>query len=214
LGAENAGEAPLKASEKQTAARSSVSSEISAGEEERLAIAAAQQDSARFAELYEANFDRVYGYIARRVRDRSVAEDLTSDVFHQALANLTRFEWRGVPFAAWLFRIAANAIADRGKRLAKESEILTATQHQISGSDGSNTFDLEEAERRALLFQCVDTLPTNQRRVIVRRFAEEKSIREIANEMGRTEGAVKQLQFRALENLRVKLEPKSGEIDG
>jgi RNA polymerase sigma factor (sigma-70 family) len=142
----------LKASEKHIAARSSVRAESSAGEEERLAIADAQQDSARFAELYEANFNRVYGYIARRVRDRSVAEDLTSDVFHQALASLPRFEWRGVPFAAWLFRVAANAIADRGKRLAKESEILTATQHQISDSDGSNTFDLEEAERRALLF--------------------------------------------------------------
>src|SRR6266550_3545624 len=77
-------------------------------EAERLLIEAAQRDPSRFAELYEDNFERVYAFIARRVRDRDEAEDLTSEVFHQALANLARFEWRGVPFAAWLFRIAAN----------------------------------------------------------------------------------------------------------
>src|SRR6266849_10697184 len=79
--------------------------------DERLLIQAAQRDPRRFAELYENNFDRVYAFIARRVRNREEAEDLTSEVFHQALANIGRFEWRGVPFAAWLFRIASNAIA-------------------------------------------------------------------------------------------------------
>ena len=85
-------------------------------EAERLLIEAAQRDRSRFAELYEDNFERVYAFIARRVRDRDEAEDLTSEVFHQALANLARFEWRGVPFAAWLFRIAANAIIIRHVR--------------------------------------------------------------------------------------------------
>src|ERR1700719_2040497 len=75
-------------------------------DEQRL-IEAAQKDPARFAELYEINFERVYAFIVRRVQDRIEAQDLTSDVFHQALANLGRFEWRGTPFAAWLFRIAA-----------------------------------------------------------------------------------------------------------
>jgi len=84
--------------------------------EERLLVEAAQKDPARFAELYEINFERVYGFIARRVGDRDAAEDLTSEVFHKALANLRRFEWRDVPFVAWLLRIAANAIADRAQR--------------------------------------------------------------------------------------------------
>jgi len=79
--------------------------------EERLLIEAAQKDPGRFAELYEENFHRVYAYIARRVSDRSEAQDLTSHVFHQALANLGKFKWRGASFATWLFRIAANAIA-------------------------------------------------------------------------------------------------------
>jgi len=70
-------------------------------QEERALIEAAQQDASRFGELYELHFERVYGYIARRVRERSAAEELTSHVFHQALANLGKFKWRGAPFAAW-----------------------------------------------------------------------------------------------------------------
>src|SRR5215831_421557 len=85
-------------------------------EQERLLIEAAQKDPGRFAELYEANFERVYAFIVRRVQGRDEAEDLTAEVFHHALANLPRFEWRGVPFAVWLFRIASNAIADAWKR--------------------------------------------------------------------------------------------------
>src|SRR5262249_59985378 len=72
--------------------------------DERQLIEAAQSDPAQFAALYEHNFARVYGYVARRVHDRAAAEDLTSEVFHQALASLPRFEWRGVPFGAWLIR--------------------------------------------------------------------------------------------------------------
>ena len=76
--------------------------------DDRLLVEAAQKDPSRFAELYELNFARVYGYIARRVGDRDTAQDLTSDVFHKALANLHTFEWRGVPFAGWLLRIACQ----------------------------------------------------------------------------------------------------------
>ena len=88
--------------------------------EEHLLIEAAQKDPSRFGELYEANVERVYAYIARRVQNRASAEDLTSEVFQTALANLGKFEWRGAPFAAWLYRIAAHAIADRwqGNRAA------------------------------------------------------------------------------------------------
>jgi RNA polymerase sigma-70 factor (ECF subfamily) len=99
--------------------KSMVSAEADA---ERLLIEAAQKDPARFAELYEDNFDRVYAFIMRRIRDRNEAEDLTSEVFHHALAGLPRFEWRGAPFAAWLFKIASNAIIDRSKRAAKEQQ--------------------------------------------------------------------------------------------
>jgi RNA polymerase sigma-70 factor, ECF subfamily len=171
--------------------------------EERLLIEAAQNDPSRFAELYEHNFHRVYAYVARRVRDRAEIQDLTAQVFHQALANLGKFKWRGSPFAAWLYRIASNAIADQARQKVRES-----TDQPNPSSESSTAMDLEAIERRARLFSAVDKLPAAQRRVIAMRFADEKSIREIADEMGRSEGAVKQLQFRALEHLRNRLNEK------
>jgi RNA polymerase sigma-70 factor (ECF subfamily) len=168
--------------------------------DERLLIEAAQKDPSRFAELYEQNFHRVYAYVARRVRDRAETQDLTAHVFHQALANLGKFKWRGTPFAAWLYRIAGNAIADYARRKVRETN-----DQSNPTSESSTTVDLEAVERSARVFRAVETLPEDQRHVIVLRFAEEKSIREIADELGRSEGAVKQLQFRGLENLRSRL---------
>jgi len=176
--------------------------------DERLLIEGAQRDRARFADVYENYFELVYAYVARRTRNRDEAEDLTSEVFHKALASLPRFKWRGAPFAAWLFRIASNMIADRAKRVAKEVASVDENRSEFSaiGSQRSVTesqqMDLEGSERRAELFRLVNELLDDQRRVVVMRFAEEKSIREIAESLGRSEGAVKQLQFRALENLR------------
>jgi RNA polymerase sigma-70 factor (ECF subfamily) len=171
--------------------------------EERLLIEAAQKDPSRFAELYEQNFYRVYAYVARRVHGRAEIQDLTAHVFHQALANLGKFKWKGSPFAAWLYRIAANAIADQAKRKLRESN------DQVNNLSATSTAtDLEKVERRVRLFRAVDTLPEDQRRVILMRFADEKSIREIAAELERSEGAVKQLQFRGLENLRNRLNEK------
>jgi len=172
------------------------------GVDERLLVEAAKGDPARFAELYTRNFHVVYAYVARRAASREEAEDLTSEVFHQALANLKRFEWRGAPFAAWLIRIASNAFADRWRSKTRESGNPVAEEP----SDPS----MEGVERRAALFQQVDRLPEDQRRVIILRFVEEKRIREIADELRRTEGAIKQLQFRALEKLRASMEGANG----
>ena len=165
--------------------------------DERLLIEAAKKDPGRFAELYEQNLDRVYAYIARRIGDRDAAEDLTAEVFRRALANLGRFEWRGAPFAAWLFQIAANAIADRWKNAARE--------HGNPAAEPAAEPNLEEIDQRATLFRLVRSLPADQRRVVLARFVEERSIREIALDLSRSEGAVKQLQFRALETLRARM---------
>jgi RNA polymerase sigma-70 factor (ECF subfamily) len=177
--------------------------------EERALIEAAQQDAGRFAELYELHFERVYAFIARRVRDRSAAEELTSHVFHQALANLGKFKWRGAPFAAWLFRIARNSIADRAQRLLRESGSESSLQSLDQSSETGVDDDLEQAETVARVYQLVDQLPWDQRYVVRLRFAEEKSIREIAEQLSRSEGAIKQLQFRALQNLRARMSEKN-----
>jgi len=169
--------------------------------DERLLIEAAQKDPARFADLYESNFERVYAYVVRRVGNRAETEDLTSEVFHHALANLKRFEWRGIPFAAWLFRIAANLISDRWQRAGREQVDKTSEVESLPARAA-----IEEIERRATIFRLVDALPAEQRRVVVLRFVEQKSIKEVAGEVHKTEGAVKQLQFRALSSLRSRLE--------
>jgi RNA polymerase sigma-70 factor, ECF subfamily len=164
---------------------------------ERRLIEAAQKDPSRFADLYEANFERVYAFVVRRVRDRHDAQDITADVFQQALANLHRFEWRGAPFAAWLYRIAANAVTDHLKKASREISGISVDELAASG--------LDHIEERASLYRSVDRLPGDQRRVIVMRFAEGKNIREIAQEMGKSEGAIKQLQWRGLQTLRAQM---------
>ena len=165
--------------------------------DERTQVEAAQRDPSRFADLYEQNFYRVYAYIVRRVGDRHQAEDLTADVFREALAGIGKFEWRGVPFAAWLIGIASRVIADYWKRSGRET--------------GDPARELEaaipaEIEQITMLFQLVKRLPEAELRVIHMRFVEQKSIREIAQALGRSEGAVKQLQLRAIESLRAQME--------
>ena len=163
---------------------------------ERRLIEAAQQDPARFGDLYEIHFDRVYAYVSRRLGDRDAAQDVTSEVFHHALANLKHFEWRGAPFGAWLMRIASNAITDRWRRQNRESGQSSEIE-AVSKDPGP-----EEIQHRARLFALVRTLPEDQRRVIEMRFAEERSVREIALALGKTEGSIKQLQFRGIQKLR------------
>jgi RNA polymerase sigma-70 factor (ECF subfamily) len=162
--------------------------------EERLRIEAAQRDPGQFAPLYEAHFDQVYAYLARRVKERAEVEDLTAEVFRKALDGLSGFEWRGAPFAAWLLRIAANTLTDRARRALRALPNPPPGQPVVGGYDA----DAEGAE----LFGLVAELPADQRRVVELRFAEERSIREVAAELGRSEGAVKQLQLRALQSLR------------
>src|ERR1700747_2062141 len=167
------------------------------GTDDRLRIEAAQRDPSRFGDLYEENFYRVYAYIARRVGDRREAEDLTADVFREALAGIGKFEWRGIPFAAWPTGIAARVLADFSQRSRRETGVPARE---------SEAAVPVEVEQSTLLFQLVNRLPEAQFQVIHKRFVEQKSIREIAQELGRSEGAVKQLQLRAIESLRAQME--------
>lgn len=163
-------------------------------DDERLLVEAAQADPARFVELYDRYVDRIYAFVSRRTANRADAEDLTSQVFEQALRSIGQFQWRGVPVAAWLFRIAANALADHWRRRGPES--------YDAPPDVPDATEVEGIERRLALYRHVDRLPELQRQVVRMRFVEEKSIRDVAAALHRSEGAIKQLQLRALENLR------------
>ena len=98
---------------------------------ERQLIEAAQRDPSRFGELYESNFDRVYAFVARRVPSREEAEELTAEVFHQALAGLTKFEWQGTPFAAWLVGIASHLIAHPTDFVSKDQATIALARALI-----------------------------------------------------------------------------------
>jgi RNA polymerase sigma-70 factor, ECF subfamily len=163
-------------------------------EDDRLLVEAAQADSARFVDIYERYVDRIYAFVSRRTESRAAAEDITSHVFEQALSTIGRFEWRGLPVAAWLFRIASNALADHWRERARHT--------QYEPPDAPDSREQEDIERRLALYQQVERLPDVQQQVIRMRFIDEKKISEVAAALGRTEGAVKQLQLRALQSLR------------
>ena len=169
---------------------------ISEERDEQDLIEAAKADPARFVEIYDLFFPRVWAFVIRRARDRAEAEDVVSEVFRRALANLRTYEWRGTPFAAWLLRIAANTMSHQWEKQGRES-------HDPPPELAAPEDDLE---RRAMLFQLVGRLPEAQRRVIELRYVEQRSLAEVADALGKTEGAVKQLQRRALEHLREELE--------
>lgn len=163
-------------------------------DDDRLLIEAAQADPARFVEIYERYVERIYAFVSRRTGNRAAAEDITSQVFEQALRTIGRFEWRGVPVSAWLYRMASNALADHWRERGRAA-------HEAP-PDVPDPRELEDIDRRIALYRQVEQLPELQRRVIQMRFLEEKSTREVAAALDRSEGAVKQLQLRALENLR------------
>jgi RNA polymerase sigma-70 factor, ECF subfamily len=165
-------------------------------DDDRVEINIAQSGPLGFAELYEQNFNRIYAFLARRVGLRDHAQDLTAEVFHQALASIASFRWQEAPFISWLYGIAANVLAAHWQKLGRNPSPL-----EEAWDEGGS----EEIERKAILAELVESLMPDQRMVIVRRFIEQRSIREVAAELGRSEGAIKQLQLRALENLREKM---------
>lgn len=182
---------------------------VAGAADDRVLVEAAQRDPAEFEALYELHFERVYAFVASRVRDRATTEDVTSEVFHKALANLQSYEWRGVPFSAWLLRIAANAIIDCAKRAARDFPAPDDPPEPAARLDLQGS-EMRAIEHRAQLFQLVGHLPEVQKRVVYERFVEQRSIREIAKRLGKTEGAVKQLQLRAVQRLRAQMEGSHG----
>jgi len=163
-------------------------------DDDRLLIEAAQLDPARFAELYDRYFERVYAFVSRRTHDRTATEDITSAVFQQALAHLGQFQWRGVPFVAWLFRMHRTRWRTIGGRVRGIPTIRRQRSRTHASSSSSSA--------TSILFQLVDRLPDVQRQVIQLRFVEEKSIARSPRRSAGRKAPSSKLQLRALENLR------------
>lgn len=173
---------------------------------EQALVEQAKQDPEAFGRLYDLYFPRIYSYIYRRVNDRTLAEDLTSDTFFKALSHIKQYQYTGQPFIAWLYRIASNAATDHF-RSRKATQSLDAGAPFTSDEEPPEEAVLradERAEIRAVLRQ----LTPEQQDVVLLRFSGDLPLKEVAQMVGKTEGAVKALMFRALHSLKAKLEER------
>jgi RNA polymerase sigma-70 factor (ECF subfamily) len=157
-------------------------------------------DREAFAEMYDEYVDRVYRYLLYRVRDAADAEDLTSEVFTRAFANIHRYRWQGKSFLAWLYTIARNAVTDRMRRARPTVDLENA--FGVADQAPTAQEHVEARDRASALRRAMTKLTTDQQEVLLLRFMENYSSQEVARVLGKNEGAVRALQFRALGRLR------------
>jgi len=166
---------------------------------------AQQGEPEAFEQLYEAHFDKVYRYIMLRVGNQAEAEDLTQQVFLNALESLSKYRWRGLPFSSWLFRIAHNQVVDCMRRRSK-MRMLPLNEGGALSESNPVALAEQNLKLKQVAMAC-EQLSEGQREVISLRFAGGLSVAETARAMDRSEGAVKVLQHAALVKLRQILSP-------
>jgi RNA polymerase sigma-70 factor (ECF subfamily) len=160
-------------------------------------------DPEAFGALYDRYIDLIYRYIYYRVGDRTLAEDLTSETFVRALRRISTFSWQGRDIGAWLVTIARNLVADHYKSARVRLEMPTAdllgagADRPAAGPEG----EVLDSMNNAALLDSVRQLGGDQQECVVLRFLEGLSVHETALAMGRKEGAVKALQYRAIRSL-------------
>jgi RNA polymerase sigma-70 factor (ECF subfamily) len=171
-------------------------------EEEAALVLRAKEDPRAFGRLYRLHVRRIYNYVYYRTGNHHDAEDLTARVFYRALQNIGRYQERGAPFSAWLYRIAHNAVANwhRDKRWSQTVALEDLAGQLEHGEDPHRL--AERAEARQQLLELVRALPPERQQLLVLKFVERYSNQEIGEIMGRTEGAIKSLYHRTLLALR------------
>jgi RNA polymerase sigma-70 factor (ECF subfamily) len=168
-------------------------------DEESLIRRAQQRDQVALTQLYEDNFDRIYRYCAIKIGDRTEAEDMTQQVFLNAIKSLPSYKFKGMPFSSWLYRIAHNQIVDY---LRKKSRRAMVPIDETVAADDDPREETEIKLQMEELAEATKKLTAAQREVISLRFAAELSIAEVARAMGKSEGAIKALQHSAIAALR------------
>ena len=175
-------------------------------------VARASSDPLAFGYLYDRYVERVYRYAYRRLGMHADAEDVTAQTFRRALECMAGYEWRGVPFGAWLFRIAGNQVTDRWRAGAVPLSLDRLGEAGVDPNDP----DAETPDERLLLqeagsaaWAAVAKLPALQRRAVTLRFGRDLSHAEVGTIIGRSEAATKQLVYRAIKSLRTALEAQS-----
>jgi RNA polymerase sigma-70 factor (ECF subfamily) len=175
--------------------------------EEKL-IERAQNDPEAFGVLYERYVDQIYQYVFYRTGNRCDAEDLTARTFYKALANLKRYQYRGLPFSAWLYRIAHNLVANWHRDRKRRAGIPLDDLAMVGKERESAEALVESNERVEVLREAILGLPPERQELLVLKYTTELTNSEIGKVMGRSEGAVKALYHRTLTALRKELQQR------
>jgi RNA polymerase sigma-70 factor (ECF subfamily) len=176
--------------------------DLSGVEEGELISLATDGNSEAFGALYERYIDQIYNYIYYRTSNGKDAEDLCSRVFIRALNHIERYEDRGYPFSAWLYRIAHNLVVNWYRDQDKSNEISLSDQYPPPTMDGSVEDRIERADENEALLQVIADLPEDRKELLILKHVEGLTNSEIGQIMDRTEGAIKALYHRTLESLR------------
>ena len=164
-------------------------------------VSRAKNDPEVFGQLYERYVDKIYNYVYYRTGNHHDAEDLTAKTFYQALKHVHRYQDRGLPFSAWLYRIAHNLVANWHRDHSRRKVIALDELALISQHPHPETgLEYQDDERR--LLRMLRHQPADRQQLLILKFIEQMSNREIAQIMGRTEGAIKSLYHRTLLALR------------
>ena len=172
----------------------------SSRDEEKRLIERAKRDPREFGALYDRHFQQIYRFVYSRVREQTAAEDVTSEVFIKALKAMPRYQDTGRPFAAWLYQIAVNAIADRYRSLRPTHALEDFHDLSVGGPAIEDQAAQRDEIRR--IWRLVEGLPLQQRTALVLKFQEDMKIEDIAVAMGKSPGAVKLLIHRGVSRLR------------
>lgn len=175
---------------------------------EALLVEDARRDPTAFGILYERYVERIYGYIYHRVGNVQEAEDLTARTFYRALDNLDSYEDRGAPFAAWLFRIAHNLMANWHRDRSRRRFLSLDRLWSQKAEEDSPEEQVEQEENHEALWSAINRLPEERRNLLVWKFGSQMSNLEIGELMNKSESAIKSLYFRTLAALRQDLEAR------
>jgi RNA polymerase sigma-70 factor, ECF subfamily len=177
-------------------------------EAEAQLVAQAKLDPKAFGVLYESYVDRIYSYIYHRVGNTQDAEDLTARTFYRALDKLDSYEDRGLPFSAWLFRIAHNLIANWHRDRSRRSFLSLDRIWSYGNNQTSPETQVEDDEKHEALWSAISRLPEERKNLLLFKFGSQLSNLEIGKLMDKSESAIKSLYFRTLAALREDLEAR------
>lgn len=169
-------------------------------EQELKLINEAKKDSRRFGPLYNKYYKSIFLFVYKRVSDKELAADLTSQVFLKAMMNIQKYEYKGFPFSSWLYRIAANEV-NMHYRSAKKMVQVSIRESDVN--ELINEIDEQtDEENRRLLIEAMNELPIESTQLIELRFFEKHSFKDIGHMFGITEGNAKIKTYRVVEKLK------------